>query len=148
MDFDVKGHFYFTIGSIIMGYWLICWPEVTVWIKKCLDGFVFLQMCSFLLHNTLIDGLESCGLFVDYRDAFITTYENSDGTHSLQRIHWWESDVILNFSKSYNLGKVLFLVNYSFLNSQQPTISWPLFHFTKRSSCFEFFAAYRRLPQW
>ncbi len=25
---------------------------------------------------------------------------HSDGTHSLQRIHWWASDVMLKFSKS------------------------------------------------
>ncbi len=27
-------------------------------------------------------------------------WAHSDGTHSLQRIHWWASDVMLNFSKS------------------------------------------------
>ncbi len=30
---------------------------------------------------------------------------NSDGTHSLQSIHWWTSDVMLNFSKSVRMKK-------------------------------------------
>ncbi len=29
----------------------------------------------------------------------------SDGTHSLQRIHWWASDVMLNFSKSVPMNE-------------------------------------------
>ncbi len=38
---------------------------------------------------------------VDYCDVFISCLDShSDGTHSLQRIHWWASDVMLNFSKS------------------------------------------------
>ncbi len=38
---------------------------------------------SLSLHKTLTDVLESCGLLVDYCDD-----SHSDGTHSLQRIHW------------------------------------------------------------
>ncbi len=58
-----------------------------------------LQKCSF--HNTLIDGLEWCGLLVDYCGVFISCLDShSDGTHSLQRIHWWTSDVMLHFSTS------------------------------------------------
>ncbi len=49
----------------------------------------------------LTDGLEWCGLLVDYCDVFITCLNSySDGTHSLQRIHWWASDSIQNFPKS------------------------------------------------
>ncbi len=45
-----------------------------------------------------INGLEWCGLLMDYCDVFISCLvSHSDGTHSLQRIHWWESDVILNW---------------------------------------------------
>ncbi len=52
-----------------------------------------LQTCSFLFHQMLIDGLEWCGLLVDYCDVFISCLDShSDGTHSLQRIHWWASD--------------------------------------------------------
>ncbi len=38
---------------------------------------------------------------VDYCDVFISCLDShSDGTHSLQSIHWWASDVMLHFSKS------------------------------------------------
>ncbi len=61
----------------------------------------FLQTRSFSLHKILIDGLEWCGLLVDYCDVFISCLDShSDGTHSLQRIHWWASDAMLHFSKS------------------------------------------------
>ncbi len=38
---------------------------------------------------------------------WITTVmdSHSDGTHSLQRIHWWLSDVLLNFSKHVLMTK-------------------------------------------
>ncbi len=61
----------------------------------------FLQTRSFCLHNILTDGLECCGLLVDYCDVFISCLDShSDGTHSLQRIHLWASDEMLHFSKS------------------------------------------------
>ncbi len=68
------------------------------------DGFM-LMMDLFLtntqLHKTLIDGLEWCGLLVDYCDVFISCLDShSDGTHSLQRIHCWASDIMLHFYKS------------------------------------------------
>ncbi len=45
------------------------------------------------LHKTSIDGLESCGSLVDYCVVFFSCLDShSDGTHSLQRIHWWASD--------------------------------------------------------
>ncbi len=38
---------------------------------------------------TLTDGVEWCGLLVDYCDVFISCLDShSDGTHSLQRTHW------------------------------------------------------------
>ncbi len=53
------------------------------------------------LHKTLIDGLEWCGFLVDYCGVFISCLDShSDGTHSLQRIHWWASDIMLHFFKS------------------------------------------------
>ncbi len=58
----------------------------------------FLQTHSFLLHKMLIDGLDLCGLLVDYCDVFVSSH--SDGTHSLPKIHWWASHVMLNFLKS------------------------------------------------
>ncbi len=45
-------------------------------------------------------GLASFGLLMDYCDIFISYLgSHSDGTHSLQRIHWWAKYAILNFSK-------------------------------------------------
>ncbi len=43
---------------------------------------------------------------VDYCDASISCLDyHSDGTHSLQRIHWWAGDVMLNLSKSVQMKK-------------------------------------------
>ncbi len=45
--------------------------------------------------------LEWCGLLVDYRDVFIMCLDSHfDGSHSLQRIHWWASSLVLHFSKA------------------------------------------------
>ncbi len=41
--------------------------------------------------SLLIDGLKSAGLLVEYCDVFISCLDSdsdSDGTHSLQMIHW------------------------------------------------------------
>ncbi len=68
---------------------------------------------------------------VDYGDVFISCLDShSDGTHPLQRIYWWASDVKLNLSKyvpkkkqTIHLGwhwvsafsaNVHFWVNYTF----------------------------------
>ncbi len=55
---------------------------------KCLnEGFVSYKH-SFFLHKMLTDGLDLCGLLVDYCDVFISCLDShSDGTHSLQSIH-------------------------------------------------------------
>ncbi len=42
-------------------------------------------------------GVDYLWIFVMILSAALT---HSDGTHSLQSIHWWTSDVKLNFSKS------------------------------------------------
>ncbi len=59
-------------------------------------------------HKMLTDGLERCELLVDYCDVFISCLD-SDGTHSLQRIHWWTGDVMLHFYKSVLMKKHLHL---------------------------------------
>ncbi len=72
-----------------------------------------------------------CG--VDYCDVFITVWTHSDGTHSLQSIHWWASDVMLHFSKSdeeetnsstswgwAHFRYLCFWLNYSFKTVFQP----------------------------
>ncbi len=78
------------------------------WFKVKTPWWICFFTCSFSLHKTLIDRLESCGLLVDYFDVFISCLDShSDGTHSLQthRIHWWASDVMTNFSKSVLMQK-------------------------------------------
>ncbi len=66
---------------------------------------------SFSLHKMLIDGLEWCGLVVDYCDVFICLDSHSDGTHSLQRIHLCTSDEMLHFSKSVPVNKLIYTLN-------------------------------------
>ncbi len=57
---------------------------------------------------TLTDGLETCRLLVDYCDVFISCLDfQSDGTHSLKRIHWWSSNAKL--SKSVMIKKWILL---------------------------------------
>ncbi len=51
----------------------------------------------------LIDWLESCWLLVNY---FISCLDShSDGTHLLQMIHCWASDVMLHFYESVPMKK-------------------------------------------
>ncbi len=65
-----------------------------------------LQTCSFSLHKLLIDVLELCGLLVNCGDVLSAVLAlNSDGTHSLQRIHWCASGVMQNFSKPVLMKK-------------------------------------------
>ncbi len=64
----------------------------------------FLQTRSFWLHKTLTDGLEWCGLLVDYCDVFISCLDShSDGTHSLQRMN----DTFLQISRRNKLIYIL-----------------------------------------
>ncbi len=96
VDFNVRGQQgmdFLTWGSIIVDFGLVFWLE-----KK--------QMMDLLLHKTFIDGLELWVLLVDYCDVFISCLDShSDGTHSLQRIYWWASAVMLNFTQSGLLKK-------------------------------------------
>ncbi len=65
-------------------------------VKYVLMMHLFLTDMQFLQN---INGLNWSG--VDYRDVFMSCLDSdSDGTHSLQRIHWWTSDEIIHFSKS------------------------------------------------
>ncbi len=48
---------------------------------------------------------------MDYCDVFISCLDShSDGTHSLQRTHWWASDVMLNFTKSV-MKKLIYILD-------------------------------------
>ncbi len=65
-----------------------------------------LQKWNISLDKMLIDGLEFCGLLADYCDVLNSYLDShSDGTHSLQRIHWWASDALLDLSKSVLMKK-------------------------------------------
>ncbi len=58
-------------------------------------GVTYVLIDSFFLQTQLFTGVRSCGFLLDY----------SDGTHSLQRIHCWASDVMLHLSKSVLMKK-------------------------------------------
>ncbi len=62
---------------------------------KCFMIYLFIQTTS----------KEVCS-GVDYFDVFISCLDpHSDGTHSLQRIHWWASDILQNFLKAVRMKK-------------------------------------------
>ncbi len=87
---------------------------------------LILKKHSFSLLKMLTDGLDWSGLLVDYYDVFISCLDShSDGTHSLQRIHCWDTDAETRFSKSEEevnsstfrmaWGWVIFFSKYSLL---------------------------------
>ncbi len=51
---------------------------------------------------------------VDYCDVFISCLD-SDGTHSLQSIHWWDTDAMLHFSKGWEHFQKIFFLGEAFL---------------------------------
>ncbi len=82
-QFEVKNMECFMSGDLVQRSWS----------RTC--GFGRDVLCNMSLqyglcvHKMLIEELESCGLLVDYCDAFISCLNSqSDGTHSLQRIQW------------------------------------------------------------
>ncbi len=75
---------------------------------------------------------------MDYCDVFISCH--SDGTHSLQRIHWRASDGMIHFSKSdeetnsSTFWMAWGWVNHSFISPHKPAVSrmnGKTFRFTK-----------------
>ncbi len=71
-----------------------------IWNKKLLNwGFISYKYVAF---NFTIYSLMDWSV-VDYLEVLWITH--SDGTHSLQRIHWWASDGMLNYSKSIQIKK-------------------------------------------
>ncbi len=95
---------------------------------------------SFCLLQMLTDGLEWCGFLVDYCDVFISCLDShSDGTHSLQSIHCWDSDTMLHFSKSDEET-----------NSSTSWMAWGWGHFLANfhfwfNYSFKFLAIYHRV---
>ncbi len=89
----------FTGGSIIMDYGVVFWPEANKFKVKCLNvGFVSYKH-SFLVNWSHVD---YCDVF---NQLFGLPFCHSDGTHSLQSIHWWANCVMLIFSKSVLMKK-------------------------------------------
>ncbi len=66
---------------------------------KCLDGFVSYKQQFFISQDI------NWWTGVDYCDVLSAVWTHSDGTHSLQRIHWWARDTMLNFSKLFLIKK-------------------------------------------
>ncbi len=102
VDFDARHKQemdFFTAGTVI---WIMhsCCQKWHFKLKCLNDVFVSYKHTAFSF-TRLTDGLEcDCGLLW----CFISCLDShSDGTHSLQRIHWWSSDGMLNFSKSVSM---------------------------------------------
>ncbi len=71
-------------------------------VKRLKYWFISYKHAAFHFH--LIDS--PCRLLVVYCDVFISCLDShSDGTHSLQRIHWWANDGMLRFCKSVLIKK-------------------------------------------
>ncbi len=84
-------------------------------------------------------------LLMDYCDVFISCLKlHSDGTNSLQMIHWWVIDVMLNFfqicsdeetkSTSWMARWVHFLLFFFIFESLLKILSKGIFNFQKKSS--------------
>ncbi len=120
----VKGvwsvHISLQIRARLFFTWIAFSRAPIIWSKKTPIWLICsLQTHSLSLHMISMDGLEWCGLLLDYCDVFISCSDShSDGTHSLQRIHWWASDAMLHFSKSVPMKK------QTLLNRQNRFIWW------------------------
>ncbi len=77
------------------------WTRILARSNSLNDVLMDFFLTDMQLLKTLTDGLEWCGLLVDYCDVFISCLDShSDGTHSLQSIHCWDTDAVTHFSKS------------------------------------------------
>ncbi len=78
--FKIHQHICFGLFSIVNGAWSV---HISLRIQTDSDFFYLKNMQLFLT-----DGLEWRGLLVDYCDVFVICLNSqSDGIHSLQRIH-------------------------------------------------------------
>ncbi len=98
----VNGAWSVHISLLIQTRQIFSLEKAMLWIEDSYFSWkqLFYKTCSFSLNKMFTGGLEWCGLLVDYCDVFISCLDShSDGTYSLQRIHWCASDVMLNSSK-------------------------------------------------
>ncbi len=73
-------------------------------------------MMDLFLTNTQV--LDWSGLLVVYCNAFISCLDShSDGTHSLERIHWWASDAA--FLQIWWRNKLIYILDGLRVNIQQ-----------------------------
>ncbi len=127
--------------------WILTWEDNRGWISFTEEAFLWVIDSNFDQWQFKVKQ-DINWLLMDYCDVFISCLDShSDGTHSLQRIHWWSSDVMLNFSKSALMKKNAstywskfsanfhFWQNYSFKPLQKNTkihiLAWKLWIFMK-----------------
>ncbi len=94
---------------------------------------------SFTRHS-LMDWTRVVWIIVDFCDVFIICLD-SDGTHSLQRIHRWASDVMIYFSKSVLMKKqthLQYILNSLRVSQFQPDLTAIRTYLYKVSNLYEF----------
>ncbi len=57
------------------------------------------MMILFITKQLIFPAWGYCDVFISYLES------HSDGTHSLQRIHWWAINVMQNLKKSVPMKK-------------------------------------------
>ncbi len=99
------------LNSLLLAKILILNPKECSSSKKVhllLSSHIKIHQYICLEVYLTVNGAWSVHVFVYYdSDNMMKRCLNShsDGTHSVQKIHWWASDVILNFIKSVLLKK-------------------------------------------
>ncbi len=87
--------------------------EALLWI---MNSYFSKKQCFELSKVLIVEGIISRYKLmdwtgVDYCDVFISCLDShSDGTHSLQSIHWWTVGALQNFSKSVWMKKKLIYI--------------------------------------
>ncbi len=84
--------------------------KAILWIKDCSILEKVLKLMDWFLSNMLLFASQDVNWWmgvvrITRSPLILITTAHSDGTHSLQRIHWWASVVVLNFSKPILMKK-------------------------------------------
>ncbi len=104
----VNGAWSVQISLLIQTRTLFHWRKryYELWTHILVKNILMIDLFQLLM---LTDGLEWCGLLWCFYQTLILTApihcrasidSHSDGTHSLQSIHCWDTDAMLHFSKS------------------------------------------------
>ncbi len=105
---------FFTIENMIMDRGHILAGDHVLKIQCHNHGFISCKHTAFGFTRYYLTNWSG----VDYCDVFISCLNShSDGTHSLQRIHRWASDVMLHLSKpvAENSLKILLKIHVYFI---------------------------------